>query len=320
MERMNKVSSRSQRITHDGKSGNSLWWRIKRYRSAYFFIIPTMLLLLVFNYYPALSAMYHSLTMWNGFTPPTFVGLENFIEVFTDPVMKKAFSNLILLAIWRVLLTLTVPLLVAELIFAVKGEAAQHRYRLLFVIPLVVPRLVTYLLWQFIYEPNVGLLNSFFAILGKEGWQRAWLGDPKIALYAFMFMGFPWVDGVAVLIYLAGLQAIPKDIYDAALIDGASIISRFFRIDLPLIMGQIKLMVVLSIIGVLQGFEGQLVLTDGGPGYATTVPGLEMYKQSMEYNRMGFGCAVGVTLFTAILVLTILNNKYLHSDVEYSGT
>ncbi len=310
----------TKRLARYQTSQKSLWQRAASRKTAYLFLLPTMLLLLTFNYYPALSAIYHSFTMWNGFTEPTFIGIENYVEIFTDPVMKKASSNLIVLALWRMLITLTVPVLVAELIFSVKGKLLQHWYRLLFVIPLIVPRLVTYLLWQFIYEPNVGLLNSFLASVGLESWQQTWLGDPKIALYAFMFMGFPWVDGVAVLIYLAGLQAIPRDIYDAALIDGTNVVNRFFRIDLPLIMGQVKLMVILAIIGVLQGFEGQLVLTDGGPGYATTVPGLEMYKQAMEYNRMGFGSAVGVVLFTIILTLTLINNKYLKSDVEYSGT
>jgi raffinose/stachyose/melibiose transport system permease protein len=167
---------------------------------------------------------------------------------------------------------------------------------------------VTLLLWQFIYDPYYGFLNTFLDAIGLDQWaETAWLADPDLALYALMFSGFPFVGGIGVLIYLAGLQSISVEIYDAAKIDGASGLRQFFTIDLPLIKGQIRLNMVLSIIAGLQALTGPLVLTNGGPVDATLVPGLYIYELAFTYGRLGYASAIGVYIFIAVLALTILN-------------
>jgi ABC-type sugar transport system permease subunit len=134
-----------------------------------------------------------------------------------------------------------------------------------------------------------------------------------------MFIGFPWVSGVAVLIYLAALNNIGEDILDAAKLDGAMGFTRVRTVDFPLVLGQVKLLSVLAIIGSLQGYAMQLVLTKGGPGYATEVPGLVMYQEAFSYQRLGYACSIGLVLFLVILALTYLNLRYVRSSVEYQA-
>src|SRR5207247_10462116 len=135
----------------------------------------------------------------------------------------------------------------------------------------------------------------------------------RFALVSRFLMGFPWLGGFPRLIYSAGLQNIPPNVFDSARIDGATGLGRFRRIDLPLLMGQIKLLLVLGFIGGLQGFQTQLLLTNGGPAYATMVPGMHMYQNAITFDRMGYACAIGVALFLVILAITNLNVKDIRS-------
>jgi ABC-type sugar transport system permease subunit len=134
------------------------------------------------------------------------------------------------------------------MIFAVRSSAAKYFYRFWFLVPVVVPLIVILLLWRFIYDPNVGLLNALLDALGLPGIKRAWLGDLNIALFALMFLGFPFISGTNVLIYLAGLVNIPKEVMESAELDGVTTLGRIFRIDIPLLAGQIKLFLVLGTI------------------------------------------------------------------------
>jgi raffinose/stachyose/melibiose transport system permease protein len=132
-----------------------------------------------------------------------------------------------------------------------------------------------------------------------------------------MFVGFPWAGGLAMLIYLAGLQQIPGETIDAAIVDGVGSWGRFFYIELPLVLGQVKLLMVLLLIGNIQQFTLPLVMTGGGPGWATMVPGLRMYFVATGESRYGYASAIGVALFLVILALTFINQRYLRSGVEY---
>ncbi|MFC5651213.1 carbohydrate ABC transporter permease [Paenibacillus solisilvae] len=287
---------------------------------AYLFLLPTIIMILVFNYYPAIVAFVYSFTDWNGFTRPSFVGIRNFTEMFTTEVFSQAYWNLLWMSLVRVAISITIPLLVAFLIYKVKSPRLQNLYRLLFVFPLVIPMMVILLLWQFIMNPDVGLFNAVLTAFGMPADNLPlWLGSPDTALMSLMLIGFPWVDGVAMLIFLAGFQSIPRSIVEAATMDGATGFRKLISIEIPLVLSQVKLILILTIIGTLQGFQTQLVLTGGGPGYSTTVPGLIMYQEAMSNNRLGFACSVGVILFILIFALTLLNNKYLKSSTEYGA-
>jgi raffinose/stachyose/melibiose transport system permease protein len=174
-------------------------------------------------------------------------------------------------------------------------------------------------IWKSIYAPNIGLINQMLKGVGWAHIARPWLGDFKLALYSVIFIGFPWVAGMSTLIYLAGFQAIPNELLDAAAIDGAGTWKRFWQVEIPLVMSQIKLIIILTLIGGMQSFSTIMVMTNGGPGTVTMVPGLWLYRNAMYYNKMGYACAIGTALFAITLTLTYLNIRYLRSSVEYTG-
>jgi raffinose/stachyose/melibiose transport system permease protein len=132
-------------------------------------------------------------------------------------------------------------------------------------------------------------------------------------------LGFPFVGGFEVLIYYAGFSAIPESVNEAASLDGCTGLQKFFRIDIPMVLSQLKLIVILTLIAGVQGFENIFILTRGGPGFETTVPGLWMYFNAFSFQRMGYACAIGVLLFVIILGLTLLNMKYFKSSEDLQG-
>lgn len=315
---MNKVETKETLV--EKKAVRSIIKEISKRKECYLLLLPTFLLLLIFNYYPAFSAIYHSFFDWDGANFIRFTGLSNFINLlFNDPTIPLSFLNTLKLTIASLIINLTFPLLAAALIFHLKNLRSAYFYRVLFVIPMVVPAMVIYMIWRFIYSPTNGLLNNLLNAVGLGHLARPWLGDFQLALYAVVFIGFPWVAGTSTLIYLAGFQNIPIELLDAVAIDGASAWTRFWRIELPLVVGQIKLIVILTLIGSIQGFVPIMVMTNGGPGESTMVPGLYLYRNAMYYNKMGYACAIGTLLFLIIITLTYLNLRYLRSGIEYQA-
>jgi raffinose/stachyose/melibiose transport system permease protein len=183
---------------------------------------------------------------------------------------------------------------------------------------MIIPRIVYMLLWQFFYEPNIGLLNKVLIALGlvDPNIPPMWLASPKLVIPSLIFMGFPWVGVVSVLIFLAGLQSIPTSVYEAAELDGCGPVKRVLTIELPLIMSQVRLSLVLLIISTLKGFENILIMCNefGGPDGMANVPGLYMFRMAFMEGRVGYACALGMLLFAIILILTILNDKYVRVE------
>ncbi len=319
-----------KRAPWSARAQNTLY-RAWRFRALYLLILPTFVLLLIFSYYPALSGLFHAFYQWDGYHA-YYIGLDNFKRFFSDLALVQSFKNLLYLLIFSLATNLTMPLLVAVLIYHLPHARARYWYRVGYTLPIVVPNVVVWLIWIFMYT-NYGGINSLLTAIGlrsltltPDGLPRAWLGDQRTALLAIMFMGFPWVNTINMLLYLAGLEAIPTEVIDAATVDGARGISMFRRIELPLIMGQVKLIVVLTTISVIQTFQSILVMTQGGPGYATMVPGLRLFyaavpkSHAAEAPQMGYGSAIGVVLFVIIMAVTILNMRLFRSGAEYEAT
>jgi raffinose/stachyose/melibiose transport system permease protein len=291
--------------------------RIWRGRLGYAFVCPALAFAAVFLYYPAISALYHSVFDWTGFTSPTFNGIDNFREIVQSGLAQLAALNVLKLTVFSLLVIVTVPLGVARLVVGLPHPRIRYLFRIVFVIPMVVPGVVIFLVWGFFFEPNIGLFNTVLADVGLKALQQDWLGDPHVALYSIMFMGFPWINSLAFLIYTAGLQAISQEILEAAKLDGAGSALRFLRVELPLVLGQIKLMLVLSLVGSIQQFTAILILTDGGPANQTMVPGLLLYNEAFQYSHMGYASAIGSLMFLVILGVTVLNLTYIRSETEY---
>ena len=287
-----------------------------RHRTSYLFLLPTFLFLAVFNDFPAFSGLYHAFTEWETGSSARWIGLGNFRRMAGDEFLRLSILNQLWLLIAGLLKTLVVPLAVAEMLFHLRSRRLQYALRTLFLMPMVVPGMVGVLLWSFIYDPNIGLLNNALATAGLKGATRAWLGDWHTALPALIGVGFPWIGGLALLIYLAGLMAIPQDVLDSSAIDGAAGWRRIRAVDVPLLAGQVKLLAILTIIGTLQEFGSILVLTGGGPGLATHVPALHMYYQAFRFGHYGYASAIGLALFLVILAFTVANMRFARGAVE----
>ena len=292
-----------------------------RVKTAYWFILPTFAALIALKYYPAASAVYHSFFQWDGATAGRFVGLANYAQLFRDEIIHVSAVNVVKFIMGRSFLNLVFPLLAAKLVFHVRHQRAAYLYRVLLTSPIVVPSMVLLLLWKFIYHPYDGLLNQLLDAVGLGSWRRAWLGDFQTALYAVIGIGFPWVTGIgnagfAFLIYLGGLQSIPKEIFDAAAVDGAVSLRRFFRVELPMIASQLKLILILTIINTMESYVPVMVMTGGGPGVSSMVPGLYLYESAFLYDKFGYASAIGVVMTLILLVVTYISQRSIKSYSE----
>ena len=283
-----------------------LLYRMWRGRLAYLLLLPALVCILIFAYYPTLMAGYYSLTNHSARNPVTeFVGLKNYVDILTkDTYFRIGFGNMALITITSMIKVVTMPLLVAELIFWLRKESRRYLFRTLYLLPAVVPGLIGVYMWTMVYDPYDGLLNHILNALFGIPMGRAWLADSSTAIWAIIFHGFPFIGAFPLLIYMGGLININSELFDAARIDGASWVQRFRKIDIPLLMPQIRLLLFFSFNGAVSGFADVLVFTRGGPGNATYVPGLQMYLKISE-GDFGYASAIGGILFILVFIGTL---------------
>jgi len=295
-------------------------WRLRSTFTCYLVVLPSLALLFTFVYLPVFWAFSKSLYEFEVGSPARFVGLDNYAEyLLRDPTCWPSLLNMLLLTLFAVAMRLTFPLLVARLIYALPTERSRHFYRILFLVPIVVPGVAVQLIWMGLVYGDRGLLNEVLRLAGLGSLATGWLSDPNTALAAVAMVGFPFIGGFEVLVYYAGFANIPASVNEAALLEGCVGVRKFFLIDLPLVLSQIKLIVILTIIGGVQAFQNVFILTRGGPGFATNVPGMWMYLNAFSFQRMGYACAIGVLLFLLILALTLFNLKYFKSAEQLQG-
>ena len=293
---------------------NSLLARVVRSRYLYLALTPALILLLIFEWYPAVSAFYNSFFLWNGGKLHKFVGWENYQFLFQDRAFIASLGNLALFLVFRIVMQAIFPFIAAELIVNLRSERWSNWWKTIFVFPMVVPSILLYLIWRFVYNPQVGVLNKLLELVGMGELGRAWLADPATALWAVAFVGFPYLPTLQFLIILGGLQAIPKEIIESAKLDGANWLSRIRFIDLPMVRSQLILSMLLTAIFLTQRFDSFLILTDGGPGYSTMVPALHLYQSAFNFLEFGYASAIGVIMFVIMMALTVLNMRLSNSQ------
>lgn len=273
---------------------------------AYLALVPLFAALTVFAYYPAASGIWHSFYEWRpGFDSP-FVGLDNYRAMLDDDLWWRSFRNLGVIFVFGITVAWAIPLLAAELIISLKSKRAQFFFRTVLIAPMAFPGVVTVLLWAAMYEPNNGVINRVLRAVGLDALAQNWVGDPQFALLSLLFIGFPFVAGLPFLVFLTTLQNVPSEVFEAAALDGCGRLRRFFAIDLPLMASQLKLLVFLATINVLQyGFAAYL-LTGGGPDNATEVPVLRMLGVAFQGSEWGYAAALSTTLFVMTILLSIV--------------
>jgi raffinose/stachyose/melibiose transport system permease protein len=278
-------------------------------------LAPTLLLLGLFSYYPALSAIYHAFFRWNGAEVAEFIGWDNFRALLADGVLWHGFRLALVFMAANVLKFLP-TVAIAVVLFHLASKRAQYMFRVAFVLPLLIPWMVVMLMWKYIYRMDGGLLNTLLIDMGWLHLPVNWLGQTHTVVPSLLMIGFPFISTIGVLILLAGLQAIPETVFEAATLDGCGPLRRFWTLEMPLIAGQLKLNLVLITIQTIQEFALPLVLTRGGPNHASMLPGLWMYFNAFSYGKMGYAAAIGVVMFIVILGFTMLHLRLIrvHRD------
>lgn len=288
---------------------NSIW----KNRKAYLFILPLMLGALGFCYYPAISGIVTSFYKWNGTGVREFLGFGNYVELFKDKIFLDSIWTMIILLVPRLFIGVCMPLLFAELIFNTKNKKMQSFYRIAVLLPMIAPGVVGMLIWQNIFEPTNGLFSKLMEFIGlvKPGEVIDFLNDSAWVIPSVIILGFPWVNGTSILIYISGMNAVSGEVLEASQLDGCGTWRRIFSIDLPLLVGQIRYFFIFGLIGLLQDYSIQIILTNGGPGYDTYVPGWYMYKMAFTSGRYGYACSIGTVLFAAILAISLVSFKIM---------
>ena len=266
------------------------------------FLLPALIIYLSVIVIPVGYSLVISLFKWNGVAEMQFVGLGNYKNLFTnDKVFMTALKNNLLWIVMTIGLTMTVSLGFAVLLNnKFRGRTV---FRALFYFPCVVAPIAVAIIWRWIYNPNIGFINQFFKALGIN-FKQTWISDPKVSIYAVFFAALWQGIGSPMILFLAGLQGVSPDVREAATVDGASPIRKFFWITVPL-MKQTFVMVIANLItAALKVYDIVAGLTDGGPNNATQMLGTYMYSQTFQYNNVGMGTAVAcVMLFMMLIVI-----------------
>lgn len=281
--------------------------------AAILFLLPNILGFLAFTTIPVGAAFVLAFYDWDLLLAPSFAGLDNFRQLLGDPVFRDAFLNTVYFTVATVPLSVAIGLFTALLVNqALRGIVI---FRSIFLLPYVTVTVALSLVWKWLYLPEVGLINSLLATVGIDG--PAWLTSPTWAMPALIFMSVWKGFGYNMVIFLAGLQAIPEHLYEAAKIDGATGWRRFLHVTLPLLSPTTFFVVVISIINSFQVFDQALIMTNGGPGTATTTLVLLIYQEGFQSFNMGYASAIALTLFVAVFVFTVVQFLLQRRWVNY---
>lgn len=280
--------------------------KFRNFAGNYIFVLPALGLFLVFSVYPFLKVFQLSITNWDGISPAmTYVGLENFKDLFTS---NEAFWLSMKNAGFVTFLALTLQnfLALGLALLCDRDIRGGNIYRVIFYLPPVLSGIVVGLIWNWIYDGHYGLLNHFLDFIGLEDLSRAWLSDSKTALFAVavihMWKGFGW----GFVILLAGLQSIPRELYEAARVDGAGGWVVFKSITVPLMIPVFILVSILTILGTMQIFDIIIATTGGGPGYHTEVPITRIVVTMISASKFGYACAMGVVFGAILLAVSMI--------------
>lgn len=295
---------RSLEGAHAPSTRKPLTWRLRKYIGLVF-ISPWLIAFLAFDLIPTASAFYYSFTDWNVIAKTSnWVGLANYERMFTgDRLFWPSVKNTLYYVAFAVPLGVVAGFLLALLLNA--RIRFQGLFRTLFYLPAVVPTVAAVMIWLWIFDTNNGILNWFLGMVGID--PIRWLTSPDFSKPALIIMSL-WTIGGGMVIYLAGLQNIPEELYEAAEIDGASGWNKLVNITVPLMTPTIFFNLLLGLIGSFQIFNAAFIMTGGGPVNSTRFYMLHLYEKAFQDSQMGYACAMAVLLFIVVLAITVFVN------------
>jgi raffinose/stachyose/melibiose transport system permease protein len=277
---------------------------------ALWFALPAMLVYLVVVIYPSLAGAVYAFTDWSGVGGASFVGLDNFERLFTDAQSLGALRNTVLLTIFIVVVQNGVGMALALGVHA--RIRSRYLLRVVFFAPAVLSQVVIAFLWKYLLNPDPDSgLNALFGFFGLGFLQQDWLGNPSLALWSVGFTVVWQYAGYSMVIFLAGLQGVPRELEEAAALDGAGRWTRFRHVVLPLIAPAVTINLMLSTIGGLKLFDQVFAITNGGPGYSTETLSTLIYKQAFVFGSYGYSTAVALVLAILVAAVSLVQLSYL---------
>jgi raffinose/stachyose/melibiose transport system permease protein len=274
----------------------------------YLYLLPALVAFTAFVLVPLGRSVWLSLYDWDGVTPGTWAGLDNYEELVSDAALRAAFVHALVLLFFYAVLPVAVGLLLAGLVARarIRGLAL---FRTVLFLPQVIALVVVAVMWRMIYDPGSGALNELLRTFGLGSLAQSWLGDFDLALPAVGVVG-TWVwFGLAMVLLTAGVQKIPPSLYDAARVDGAGVVREFFAVTLPALRGEIAVALTLTTIAALRNFDLIYITTKGGPGDATSVPAFQVYDRAFQTGEVGSAAAIGIALTAIIFTLSFGINR-----------
>ena len=276
------------------------------------FLAPAGLVLLMFMAYPVVSAVILSLQRWDGMSPAQFVGLRNYFLLLTDGVFLVSLLHTAYFTFATVVLQTIIPLLIAALLSAkIRGNTI---FRTLYFLPVIISLTISGLLWSIIFEPNFGILNTALRSLNLGFLAKLWLADHFTVIPAIIVVSVWQSLGFYLVVFFAALQALPKEVLEAAEIDGANPIQKFFRVTLPMLRPVIILVVVLNTINGVKVFDQVWVMTAGGPSRASEMLGTYLYGTAFGAGgasnpQLGYAAAIAIIILLISIVLSIVQMR-----------
>lgn len=268
------------------------------------FLVPAFFLYVVLVVIPIFQSFRYSLYKWDGLGPLTkYIGLDNYKEVFSDPIFWKAFKNNMIVLV--VSLVTQMPPAIFLAIILTGRIRGKNFLRTVYFAPQIVSTVAAGYLFYYVYEPTLGLLNSALRAMGMASLTQGWLGNPNIALYSVLVVISWKFIGFHMVLFMAGIEGIDRELFEAACIDGCTSWQVIWRITLPLLKGTLKTASVLSIVGSIKYFDLIWVMTTGGPANSTELIATYMYKQTFRSWRMGYGSALAFVLFVVAFLMSL---------------
>ncbi len=283
------------------------------------YLLPGLLIYLGFTFYPILETVRTSFYEWNGFSAQRdWIGLRNYQALFSDTQFISAFLHNLVFILFYCILPVFIGLLLAS-VLSRKALPGMTLFRTVLFLPQVISMVVVGVIWRWIFNPQFGPLNVLLNALGLRGLTRAWLGDFALALPAVGSIG-TWVQyGFCMILFLAGMQHISEEYYEASSLDGANAFQQFVHITIPGLRAEIGVALVTTIIAALRVFDLVYVTTRGGPGNATLVVGFLIYRSAFQQNRIGYASAIATILMLIILVISLLIRRLQTGNEEESA-
>ncbi len=288
---------------------------VRRHGWSYFFAAPSMLFLLVFWIYPVLRSVmlgFADLNLRTGET--TFVGLENFQQSFATALFWQALRNAAVYTVVVVPVGLVIVVVLSVLVFRLPS-AGQTFFKSAFYLPAVTSIAVLALVWEWLFNPVIGLLNYLLGLIGLPPQQ--WLGNPDLALPSLMFLALAGGQGAGVVLLTAAMGSIPRELYDAAKIDGASSLAEVWNVTLPLLRPTLLYLFIIATIGSFQLFGPVYLMTSGGPDHATTTIVYYIYQQAFEEYQFGYASAMALVFMVILVGISFVQYTAFSADVEY---